>query len=312
MLQPLVSIGLPVFNGENFLDSTLHAIRAQTFEDFELIISDNASTDRSLEIAQAHAETDDRIRVSREERTVPPSDNFARVLEMARGRLFKWSAHDDLIAPEFIDRCVSAMRSTEGAVVACPRSVFIDAGGALLSDLPSPPFKRYSWFSDEILDRARGSIFAGYCHPIFGLIDTDTLRSIPRMGAYPNADGVMLLELALRGVFVEIPEPLLLIRRHEGQSTALSRGRGGPRAYAPWWTAGMSRGARLPHWRMSIERALVIRRASLTPQNQLGAIVILSSWMWKHRDELTLDLVVALKESLNLLKPGYTSSTEGL
>jgi hypothetical protein len=63
---------------------------------------------------------------------------------------------------------------------------------------------------------------------------------------------------------------------------------------------------------MSIERALVIRRASLTPQNQLGAIVILSSWMWKHRDELTLDLVVALKESLNLLKPGYTSSTEGL
>src|SRR5688572_10868700 len=99
--NPRVSIGLPVYNGENYLAEAIDSILAQTFEDFELIISDNASTDRTQEICEAYAAKDGRIRYYRSEVNKGSAWNFNRVFELARGEYFKWAAHDDYIAPEY-------------------------------------------------------------------------------------------------------------------------------------------------------------------------------------------------------------------
>jgi len=115
---PLVSVGLYVYNGERFLEEALDSILNQTFTDFELIISDNASTDRTGEIAEGYAKRDDRIRYYRSEKNMGGGWNMRRVYELATGKYFKWAAADDLLEPDFLRRCVEILESDPGCVVA--------------------------------------------------------------------------------------------------------------------------------------------------------------------------------------------------
>ncbi len=94
--RPKVSIGLPVYNGESFLDEALSSLRGQTFKDFELIISDNASTDSTADIIARHAAVDSRIKYVRQPENIGASENFLFVLSKARAELFMWAAHDDV------------------------------------------------------------------------------------------------------------------------------------------------------------------------------------------------------------------------
>ena len=107
--KPRVSIGMPVFNGENYLAEALDSLLTQTFSDFELIISDNASTDKTEEICRAYAVRDQRIRYFRNQENLGASRNYNRVFELSSGEYFKWAAHDDLCAPEFLGRCVDVL-----------------------------------------------------------------------------------------------------------------------------------------------------------------------------------------------------------
>ena len=98
-VSPLVSIGLPVYNGDRYLAEALDSILAQSFADFELIISDNASTDGTQDICETYARRDERIVYSRLPENLGAAPNYNRLVEMARGELFKWAAHDDRIKP---------------------------------------------------------------------------------------------------------------------------------------------------------------------------------------------------------------------
>jgi len=100
--SPLVSIGMPVYNGEKCVGQALDSLLVQDFKDFELIISDNASTDRTAEICQAYAARDKRIQYHGTEKNTGPFLNFKRVLELARGEYFMWAADDDRWEPNFI------------------------------------------------------------------------------------------------------------------------------------------------------------------------------------------------------------------
>lgn len=95
-VPPRVSIGLPVFNGERFLAEAVESLLAQGFRDFELIISDNASTDRTGEICRRMAERDPRIRYLRQVRNIGAPANFTHVFDEARGDFFMWAAADDV------------------------------------------------------------------------------------------------------------------------------------------------------------------------------------------------------------------------
>src|SRR6516162_7057649 len=115
---PIVSIGLYVHNGEPFLEQTLVSILVQTFADFELIISDNVSTDRTAEIAQAYAARDPRIRYYRAEHNMGGGWNMRRVLVLATAKYFKWAAADDVLRPDFLRRCVDVLDGDPGCVLA--------------------------------------------------------------------------------------------------------------------------------------------------------------------------------------------------
>ena len=214
--RPRVSVGLPVYNGGRYLVESIGSLLDQTFQDFELIISDNGSTDETRTICEGFAAQDPRIRYIRHEINRGASWNFNIVFELARAPYFKWASHDDLHAPTFLERCVHTMDTSDGDVILCyPKTIEIDADGRevggfedqldLRSDDPADRFK-------QLLRRYRLS------NPIFGLLRTDMVRSTRLLSAYPSSDLVLFAELALRGKFVEIPERLFLRRIHPGRS----------------------------------------------------------------------------------------------
>ena len=103
---PRLSIGLPVYNGQHLLARALDSLLAQTFRDFEIIISDNASSDSTPQICRAYARRDRRIRYVRNSRNLGAIANFNRVFELSRAPLFKWAAHDDLYRETYLERCI--------------------------------------------------------------------------------------------------------------------------------------------------------------------------------------------------------------
>ena len=221
MTTPAVSIGLPVYNGEAFLARALDSLLAQTFADFEIVVSDNASTDATAEICAAYAERDPRIRYHRHARNGGAAANYNFTVEMARGAYFKWMAHDDLVAPGFLQTCMDAFaRAPESVVLSFTKVCWVGVDDEVLKyyDVPIPWDGRDVRSRVASLLRDRVHSFLHHPYALFGLIRTETLRQTRLIQSFHSADRVLLLELALRGDFLELPEYLFYRRMHEGNS----------------------------------------------------------------------------------------------
>src|SRR5438309_145647 len=107
--RPLVTIGMPLFNAADGLDRSLGLIRNQTYQNLEIILSDNASTDATPEICQTAAREDARIRYVRHDNNIGPIANFNSILGLKNGEFFSWAAHDDEKSPEFVEATLEAM-----------------------------------------------------------------------------------------------------------------------------------------------------------------------------------------------------------
>ena len=128
----LVSVGIPVYNGERYLAETLDSLLAQTLTEFEIVISDNASTDRTPEICRCYQAKDCRIRYSRNDQNIGEAPNFNRAVELSRAPLFHGGAYDDLYEPSFLERCVDALERDPGVVLSHTRTKLIGDEGELL------------------------------------------------------------------------------------------------------------------------------------------------------------------------------------
>ena len=299
MRRPLVSIGLPVFNGENFLEEALRSILAQSYDHLELIVSDNASTDRTPEIVGDYESLDRRVRVVSQPRNIGPAANFRWVLEEARGAFFKWAAHDDVLAPSLLERCLPILGRDRSVVVSYGRSTYIDADGTALSEPEMPPHTD----SPDVVRRIRSVITPTYLHQIFGVIRTDALKACPPMGAFAHADGVLLLQLALLGRFEEVPATLLFVRLHEAQSMQIVRAN--YREYSGWWAPENQGKTFFPWWRIASEFARTLAVGPISAREKADAFRLLARWTWQVRRELIGDVEEASKASLRSTPVGH-------
>ncbi|PIE25629.1 MAG: glycosyl transferase [Planctomycetota bacterium] len=210
---PQISIGLPVFNGEAYLEATLESLLGQSFGDFEVVICDNASTDASAEILERFAARDSRIRIHGSEENRGAAWNYNRAVALARAPYFKWASHDDLLAPEYLACCLQALEQSPDAVLAYPRTRRIGPAGEWLDDYDD----RLTLGHERASQRLRHLLHhMRLCNPVFGLIRRELLLQTGLIGAYVSSDEVLLVELALRGLFVEVPRRLFLRRVHPG------------------------------------------------------------------------------------------------
>ena len=115
--RPLITVGLPVFNGAAHLQVTINAILSQTYENIELIICDNASTDETLKIATLFTSQDNRVKLIKNESNIGIFNNFSRALQEASGEYFMWAAYDDLHSPDFIEECFRHLVANPNAVL---------------------------------------------------------------------------------------------------------------------------------------------------------------------------------------------------
>ena len=298
---PRVSIGMPVYNGANFLAETLDSLLAQRFTDFELIISDNGSTDETERICRTYAERDGRVRYLREEVNRGATWNHNRVIELARGEYFKLAAHDDLCLPDFLGRCVEVLDSSPDVVLCHPRVAIIDQAGDRLKSY------RYSWTAGSPRVRERLYALSGLryrCFPVFGVVRAASLRRTRLMGPYIASDRVMLAELGLHGRFAEVGEELFLSREHQGRSTRAHKARSGRTA---WFDPNRRVRVVLPVWRQGVEFVRAIRRAPLPPGDRAACYAEMVRWVGRHYKSLGKDVVLALPQVARAARATLTS-----
>lgn len=275
MQQPRLSLGLPVYNGEDYLRQAINSLLAQTFTEFELILCDNCSTDSTPEICQEYAARDSRVIYHRNDKNIGAAANFNKVVDLARGPYFAWANHDDLYAETYFEECIRGLESHSAAVLAYSRSVLIDERGAeiesLLDDLQleaSDPQARLHRFHDllGIYWRIKRKI-NGLWIPVYGVIRTNSLRRTGLIGAYISSDTVLLEELLLHGEFHEVEEPLFFKRDHPDRSMQASK------AFdqrISWFTGRPAPRLLFPRWRLFMERLSATRRARLCRRDRLA------------------------------------------
>jgi glycosyltransferase involved in cell wall biosynthesis len=215
-----LTIGLPVYNGDACLADAIESAIAQTFTDWQMIICDNASTDRTGDICREFATRDSRIRYVRNDENIGLTRNFNKAFELSNSEYFKWLAHDDICLPTFFERCIEALDVNPKAAMAYPLGRAIDGNGQPLDRYVWTKPQRYEQPSAAERFRAITTDFdrqnrLGTQHPgiyFFGVMRSNLLRKTRLQMSHMWSDISMLAELALEGPFIEIPEVLSLMR----------------------------------------------------------------------------------------------------
>jgi glycosyltransferase involved in cell wall biosynthesis len=285
---PLVSIGLSIYNAENYLAAQIESLLAQTLSDFDLIITDNASTDRTEEICRSYVARDRRVRYHRNLRNIGGGANQNVALELALpAPYFKWAAHDDVHAPRFLELCVAALEREPAASLAFCKSELIDAQGkvtgARVLDLPLG--------SDDVVARFVSLLPSYDCMEIYGVVRRDLAQPI---GTYKDGDGVWLARLALIGRFVEVPEVLFYNRRHSAQ--AGTQFESDYRGWTVWWDARNAKKRTFPTWRREAELWRVLLASDLPPRERLRCALALARWEKSRRHRFVDDIAFHAKD----------------
>jgi glycosyltransferase involved in cell wall biosynthesis len=276
MSSPRVTVGLPVFNGEAYLPQSIESSFAQTFNDFELIIYDNCSTDGTEQICRQYAAKDNRIRYFREEVNRGAAWNHNRLVQLARGEYFKWQCCDDFCAPQMIATCVAELDRHPEIVLCYGQFVRIDKNGETLGTKTSvvkgmaSPHKRF-----RSLIHSRDS-----CEEIYGVMRTAVASQTRLIGPYSNSDDTFLAEMILRGKFLQVPELQIYYRLHKGQSTRTHLDR---MKRMQWFDPKYQGRTVLPTCILLREYFSLIQRAPVPFFERLRCVLHMFPWIWKFR-----------------------------
>lgn len=255
--MPKVSVGMPVFNGGKFLRESVESILGQTYQDLELIISDNASTDNTREICQSYAERDARVRYFRNNENIGASDNYNAVFRYSHGEYFKWASCNDVCDFRFIEECVGVLDGDSDVVLAYPRTrLFYGNTGRAEDyvdglDLPyTSPCRRFKTF----LHRVRLN------NVMNGLVRSTVLRRTPLIKPFLSSDVSLMAELTLYGKFAEVPTFMFYRRMDPEAATALKSEEEVFKHYDP----NLRRRMLFQNWKINYAYFSSVRRAPLS------------------------------------------------
>lgn len=211
---PKLTVGVPIRNNERWIGRAIDSVLGQTFGDLELVISDNASTDRTVEICADYAERDPRVRFVQNEQDIGILRNYNRLVALGRGEYFRWLGSDDWLEPEYAAECVAALDANPRCIGVTTYQPHLDDAGNLFyreyrgprveSDLPHKRFARMLWFLQQehwLMD------------PNFSMYRRDVLASTQLLRMMARADRILAAELSLLGPYCHVPRALSNRRR---------------------------------------------------------------------------------------------------
>jgi glycosyltransferase involved in cell wall biosynthesis len=225
--RPLVSFGLPVRNGAPTIGQAIESVLAQTFEDWELVISDNLSTDGTSKICASFAARDERIRHIPTGRDLSIHENFRAAFHHSRGTYFRWHGDDDWLEPLYAERSVAALEVSPGSVLCTTVQQYHQNGQPLPVNDPIPILggvdapdggTRVRALLHLIQNGGRLGI-----DPVYSLVRRDVAAQTGLQGSIRDGDFVYSCEMALLGPFVHVPEILAHRRLLPMSRTGISR-----------------------------------------------------------------------------------------
>jgi hypothetical protein len=310
--DPVVSIGMPVYNGERFIRQALDTLLEQTYPSFEIIISDNASKDGTRRICEEYAAQDHRIKYNRNPTNIGIARNFCRVFDLASGTYFKWSSHDDFLAPKFLECCVAVLNNDPSVVLATTRFNLVDEHGTekniddALDEVATNdgryrfqtkwPQKLSSWHPHErFLDIVLRNTL---CQEFYGLIRADSLRTVSPHGRYSGANKVLVAELSLLGRFYVVDEPLFFSRIH-GDHPTNPRSPATALAMDPAWKGRVP----FPEMRMFVGYLRAVQKAEVSPVEKALCLAGLARVVFQWRS-LAKILLPGPRNALGIGFPG--------
>ena len=315
---PIVSIGIPVYNSEKYLEETLKSILSQGFQDFEIIISDDGSTDSTPTICREYEKKDSRVHYYASEINYGPGWNYNHVLDLCTGKYFKWQAQDDLLRPDFLEKCVEVLDTCSDVILVYSQTAEIDRQGNQIKDIDLTHIHNDNMRPSV---RLRSMLMLGKyvgCE-IFGLMRTDVLRKVPPKPSCAHGDLMLMCYLAVYGRFYKIPEPLFQFRIHPEQSmqtlpthlTGLKKRRlfpfSGPLPATDWWDPSKKGKVDFPTWRFYWRIFNFVQRYPMPMAEKLRCHRSVCTRLFKRKDfiRLGIDLLLALEV---LLQRGQASS----
>ncbi len=298
--KPLLSIGMPAYNSERDICDAIDSVLNQTFTDFELIISDNASTDSTQSICEEYASKDPRIQYIRNNENIGVTENYNNVFKLSRGKYFKWASSNDYCAPSFFEQCVAALELRPDVVLVFPRT-------RLFSNRLENYFEysdALSTFSDSPKERMLHTIDNIRLNNIMnGLIRSDALSKTYLNLPFFASDSCLMCELALYGKFLEVPDYLFYRRMDKESSTSMQN----ENALVEHFQPNSKKPMRFQNWRIHMYYFFATSKAELGPGESLSIYVELVRRMYWHKNRLFRDFL--------FWKPFRTNSTanwEGL
>ena len=211
-----VSVAIPVYNCERYVAQSIESLLGQTYGDFELVVSDNASTDGTEEICRRYAAADRRVRYVRRRDNIGGPGNFRYVFSLCSGQYHKWSTADDYWHPEFLQEAVAVLDARPDVVLCYPKTRLVDAAGMKIADYDDNLELAGESASERMRELYRR---VGLCNAHLGLLRRDAMLKTRLIGAHLASDVDFLGEMALHGKFHVLPEVRFYRRFHPASSS---------------------------------------------------------------------------------------------
>lgn len=238
MPLPQIAIGMPVFNGGRFIRHAINSLRSQTLEDFVVLISDNASTDDTVEICLDLIGNDSRFKLIQQGANIGAVPNFNWVARNTSSKYFKWAAADDVLAPNYLQACCQALDNNPDVGWCHCKSDMIDENGdswmnqldesdPLINSSPSAKWwvghpRNYN-DAESRVQRFEGVLLGTtWSVDSYGLIRRSTLNQTRLLEPIYGAEKVLLAELSLYGKYIHLPELMFKQRVHSLASGNIS------------------------------------------------------------------------------------------
>ena len=282
---PLVTVGVPLYNAEKYVEQALTSLLSQTFEDFEIVVCDNASTDRTREIVLQLAEHDSRIRFYRNRKNRGLVFNFNRVYELGRGEFFRWHAYDDFCQPTYLEECMRVLRDNPDVIGSYSLGYQVDGSGTVVNTQVEEQLKA-ALLNDSAVHRIKATVTRnGWSGVVHGVFRRTAMSEFMPYRDYFGADRLLLTQLAMSGRMMAVEDGLWVQRYHDNNSSRRST-----RELAELLTGRPQRGLIFPMGKAFVDYIRLFRDPSLGPLETARAI----SYLVFHgiRPDVVYNLVV--------------------
>lgn len=282
--MPRVSIAIPTYNCEKFIGQSIDSLLSQTFGDFELVISDNASTDGTEEICRRYAAADRRVRYVRRTDNIGGPGNFRYVFGLCTAEYHKWSTADDYWHPSFLQEAVAVLDRAPDVVLCYPRTQLISAEGEKIED-----YGDNLELSDDSPRLRMRELYRriGLCNAHLGLIRRNAMLKTRLIASHLASDVDFLGEMALLGKFRLLPD-VRFYRRFHAASSSWARD---DKQYQTAYYAPSAKGiSGVDTWRRFGYQFNMIGRSPLSISDKVALYSDVIRWMRWNRSVLFREL----------------------